>query len=100
MLSFIIKYYVEIILSLVVTLITHLYHNINKYIKKINVLEKQACINIKIHIIDKYEIINKRGFITVDEKEELLNLYNIYKDLNCNNVTEELVQNLDKIQIK
>ena len=100
MISFIIKYWVQILLSLIVTLITHLYHSIYKYIKKIDSLEKQSCLNIKMHIVEKYEKITQKGYMSMDEKEEILELYNIYKKLECSNVVEGLVQGLDSIPIK
>lgn len=100
MFSFVIKYWIQILFSLLVTLITHLYHNIYKYIKKINSLEKQSCLNIKIHIIDKYEKVISKGYITMEEKEEILELYNIYKTLNCESVVDDLVQKLESVPIK
>ena len=36
----------------------------------------------------------------MDEKEEILELYNIYKKLECSNVVEGLVQGLDSIPNK
>ena len=86
MFSFIIKYWVQILFSLLVTLITHINNNIYKYIKKIKEIEKQFCLNIKLHIME--------------EKEEILDLYNIYKKLDCESVVDVLVQNLEKVPIK
>lgn len=100
MLSFIIKYWLEILFSLVVAVFSYLYRKIFKYIKKIDILEKQACLNLKIHIVEKYEIIKKKEYITMDEKEELLILYNIYKKLECSNIVEEMIKELNNMPLK
>ena len=100
MFSFIIHYWIGILFSLIVTLITHLYHNIYKYIKKINVINDEACLNIKLHIINKYEKISSKGYMTMEEKEELSEIYEIYKKLNCSNVATDLINSLESIPIK
>ena len=100
MLSFIIKYWLEISLSLVLAVLSYLYRKIFKYIKKIDILEAQACLNLKIHIVEKYEIIKKKEYITMDEKEELLILYNIYKKLECSNIVEEMIKELNNMPLK
>ena len=50
MLDFIINYWLEIFFSLIVLIFTHLYRKILKYLKKIDTLETQACLNLKFHI--------------------------------------------------
>lgn len=100
MLSFIMKYWIEILFSLLVTVVTYLYRKIFKYIKKIDILEKQACLNLKIHILEKYEAIKKKKYITLEEKEEIMNLYNIYKKLECSNIVEEIIKELANIPLK
>ncbi len=100
MVSFILHYWIEILFSVIVTLLTHLYRKISKYIKKIDILEKQACLNLKIHISEKYFIIKKKEYITMDEKEEIMELYNLYKKLECSNIVDEMVKELNNIPLK
>ena len=59
MVSFIINYWIEIVFSLIVTFLTYLYRKIIKYIQKIDILKDQACLNLKMHISEKYELIKK-----------------------------------------
>lgn len=100
MFSFVIKYWMQILFSLLITLISHIYHHIYKYIKKIKSLEKQSCLNLKMHILDKYERINTKGYMTIKEKEEIYELYDIYKKLDCESVVDDLIQSLENIKIK
>ena len=63
MLSFIVHYWIEILFSVIVTILTHLYRKISKYIRKIDKLENEACANLKIHIKEKYTEIKKKEYI-------------------------------------
>ena len=100
MLYFITEYWVEILFSLLVTVITHLYRKIFKYVKKIDIIEEQACLNLKMHILEKYGTIRKKKYITLEEKEEIMNFYNIYKKLECSNIVEEIIKELANIPLK
>lgn len=100
MLSFIVNYWIQILFSLVVALITFLFRRILKYMKKIDILVGQACLNLKMHIMEKYQIIKDKGFITMEEKEEVMELYNLYKKLECSSIVEEIIKELDNIPLK
>ena len=79
MISFITEYWIGIIFTLLITLVTNLYRKISKYIKKIDALQQQACLNLKIHIVEKFEKIRINNSITIEEKEELGRLYALCK---------------------
>ena len=100
MVSFIINYWIEIVFSLIVTFLTYLYRKITKYIKKIDILKDQACLNLKMHISEKYEINKKKNFITMEEKEEIITLYELYKKLECSNIADEMVKEINNIPFK
>lgn len=100
MVSFIIHYWIEIVFSLIVTFLTYLYRKITKYIKKIDILKEQACLNLKMHISEKYELIKKKNFITMEEKEEIITLYELYKKLECSNIVDEMVKEINNIPFK
>ncbi len=100
MVSFIINYWIEIVFSLIVTFLTYLYRKITKYIKKIDILKDQACLNLKMHISEKYELIKKKNFITMEEKEEIINLYELYKKLECSNIADEMVKEINNIPFR
>ena len=74
MLSFIMNYWITILFSLVVAIVTFLYRKLLKYLKNIDILEKQACLVLKLIILKKYEEINEKNFITVAEQEEILEI--------------------------
>lgn len=100
MISFIINYWIEILFSLIVTVLSHLYRKISKYIKRIKTLEKESCLNLKIHIIQKYEAIKKREYITMDEKEEIIELYDLYKNLECSSIVDEIMKEISNMNLK
>ncbi len=100
MVSFIIHYWIEIVFSLIVTFLTYLYRKITKYIKKIDILKDQACLNLKMHISEKYELIKKKNFITMEEKEEIITLYELYKKLECSNIVDEMVKEINNIPFR
>lgn len=100
MLSFILNYWIEILFSLIVTVITFIYRKIFKYVKKIDILKEGACLNLKMHIIEKYEKVLKKKYITIEEKEEIMTLYNVYKKLECSNIVEEIIKELSNIPLK
>lgn len=100
MISFIINYWIEILFSLIVTVLSHLYRKISKYIKRINALEKESCLNLKIHIIQRYEAIKKREYITMDEKEEIIELYDLYKNLECSSIVDEIMKEISNMNLK
>ncbi len=100
MLNFIITYWIEILFSLLVTVITHLYRNFRKYLKKIDTLEKQACLNLKLHIIERYMSARRNGYISMDEKEDVLELYNFLKSFNCSNIAEDIIKEINQIPLK
>lgn len=100
MVSFIINYWIEIVFSLIVTFLTYLYRKIIKYIKKIDILKDQACLNLKMHISEKYELIKKKNLITMEEKEEIITLYELYKKLECSNIADEMVKEINNIPFR
>ena len=100
MISFIVKYWIEILFSLLVTIITHLYRNLRKYIKKIDTLEGQACLNLKLHIIERYMVFRENGFVSMDEKEDVLELYNFLKSFNCSNIAEDIIKEINKLPLR
>lgn|SRR5574344_249652 len=100
MLTFILKYWIEILFSLLISIITYLYRRITRYMKKINALEQHACLNLKNHILERYKKAKQKGYITLEEKEEIMELYNFYKNLECSNIVEQIIKELESIPIK
>ena len=100
MLSFIVHYWIEILFSVIVTILTHLYRKISKDIRKRDKLENEACTNLKIHIKEKYTEIKKKEYITMEEKEEIMELYELYKKLECSNIVDEMVKEINILPLK
>lgn len=100
MFSFILNYWLEILFSLVVAIFTYLYKKIMRYLKKIDMLENQACLNLKFHIIERYKLFSSRGYITMEEKEEVNDLYNSLKCISCANIADEIIKNINDIPLK
>lgn len=53
-----------------------------------------------MHISEKYELIKKKNFITMEEKEEIINLYELYKKLECSNIADEMVKEINNIPFR
>ena len=100
MLEFIIKYWIEFIFGAVMTLLTFLIKQVKKYKKSLDDTSKGVIILLKTEIIEKYDILSKQEAITIDEKQSILSIYNVYKKLECCTVIDELIANLDSIPIK
>lgn len=95
MLSFVITYWVEILFSLIASYIAFVFRKIKKQIETIKYLDEAACLNLKMHILEKYKTIKEKGHITIDDKEEILTLYNLYKKLDCSNVFVDIFNELN-----
>ena len=100
MLEFIIKYWIEFIFGAVMTLLTFLIKQVKKYKKSLDDTSKGVIVLLKTEIIEKYDILSKQEAITIDEKQSILSIYNVYKKLECCTVIDELIANLDSIPIK
>ena len=100
MLEFLMKYFIEILFTLLTSIIIHLYRKIHKYINTMETLEKVACINLKKYIQNQYEIIKEKNFVTIEEKEELINVCEYYKRIECSKIIETLIKEIDNIPIK
>ena len=57
-------------------------------------------LNLKFHIIERYKTISAKGYITMEEKEEINELYNSLKNINCQNVADEIIKNINNIPLK
>lgn len=98
--EFVIEYLAEIILTIVTTLIINVYKKMKKLIDTIEINRTSIISVIKNIFIDKFYMHKNKGCISLNEKETLNNLYIEYKKLGGNGIIDDLMEDLDKLQIK
>ena len=97
---FILKYWLEVIFGLVITILTCMIKQIKNYKKILNTTSKGVVVLLKTKIIERYDILIKKDAISIAEKQSILDIYNVYKELDQCTVIDGLIKKLDSIPIK
>ncbi|SRR5574344_1762963 len=100
MLEFIIKYWIQILFTLILSLFTHFFREISKYKKKLDATNEGIIVLLKVKIIEQYNNFTKKDTISIEEKEGIIDLYNVYKKFECCDVIKDLMEKINSIQIK
>ena len=100
MLDFIIKYWIQILFGIIISLFTYLYKQILNYKKKIDKTNEGIVVLLKIKIIERYDICRNKEKITIEEKEVVLDLYNVYKNFECCDVIKDLIEKIKAFPIE
>ena len=53
-----------------------------------------------MHIAERYAEIKKKDYITMEGKEQIMELYELYKKLECSNIADEMVKEINSIPFK
>ena len=59
-----------------------------------------AALILKMKIEEKYNLYIKKESISIEEKQEIIDLYNIYKKFECCDVIADLIKKINSIPIK
>lgn len=100
MLQFIIKYWIQLLFGLIISLFTYFFKEIKVYKKKLDATNEGIIVLLKMKIVEQYDNHIKRASISIEEKEAIIDLYNVYKKLKCCDVVDELIEKLDSIPIE
>ncbi len=100
MLNFITQYWIQILFGLIISLFTYLIKQITAYKKKLDLANQGIIFLLKIEIIERYNLCIKKESITIEEKEVIIELYNVYKEFECCDVIEDLIKKINAIPIE
>lgn len=100
MLDFILKYWIEFLFGILITSLTYLIKQIRNYKKSLDATSKGVVVLLKTKIIERYDVLIKKDVISIAEKQNILDIYNVYKELECCTVIDELIDKLDSVPIK
>lgn len=100
MLNFILEYWIEILFGLIVSFLGYFFKQILNYKHKLDDTNKGIVVMLKFKIIEKYDEFIKKESITIEEKEGLMDLYNVYIKFECCDVVSDLIKKIDSIPIK
>lgn len=100
MVEFILKYWLQILFSIIIALITFMYKKIMSYRTKIDYTENGVKVLLKAKIIDHYNRVMENGYITLHEKETIFDMYKEYKNLGGNGVIEDLIDDLNILELR
>ena len=98
--KYLVDYLIEIVLTVTTTLIIAIYKRIKKIISTIEVYRVSIVAIIKNIYVDKYYLHKNKGCISLNEKETLNNLYIEYKKLGGDGIIDDIRDEIDKIPIK
>lgn len=98
--NFIIEYWLQILFGLLVSFAGYLYHQIKKDRSNWKVMQRSVVVLLKQSIITLYINVKYKETITVTEKEAIHELYREYKKLECCDVIDDIMMNLEKKKIE
>lgn len=99
MINFIIRYWIEFIFGLIISILGFIYKQICDHYKMIISTKNGVKVLLKNEIIKYYHEALTKNTITLFEKETLLDLYREYKQLGGNGLIENLIEKIDAIPL-
>lgn len=100
MLDFLLKYWIEIIFGLIISCFTYFFNLLLKYKKKLDATSDGVMVILKMRLIEKYNELMKKESITIEEKEVVNDLFEVYKKFECCDVVKDLMKKINSIPIK
>lgn len=97
--EFISKYFIELLFSFGIMIIGFVFNKIKKYYISVESSVKGVKVLLKTKIIEEYDRIKERGEITLYQKENIISLYNEYKQFGEDKIIKEIIEELEKINI-
>lgn len=98
--EFILKYWIEVLFGLIFSFFAYFIKQITNYKKILDATNQGVIVMLKSKIIDQYNCLIEKTFITIYEKQNVIDMYEVYKKLECCDVVEDLIKKLDTIPIK
>lgn len=100
MLNFIVQYWIQILFGLIISLFTYLFRQVSAYKNKLDANNQGIVVLLKIKIIEQYNKSIRKEAISIEEKEIIIELYNVYKEFECCDVIEDLIKKINAIPIE
>ncbi len=100
MLEFIIRYWIQILFGLIITLFSYFIKVISNYKKTLDATNKGVIVILKTKIIENYNNLIGKETITIYERQTISELYNVYEKLECCDVIKDLMEKINSIPIK
>lgn len=104
MLEFIIKYWIEVLFTLICTTFTLIFKYVLKKIKKQsdkqNAMESGVQALLRDRLIDRYREVKEKNEISILDRENLEHMYNEYVNLGGNGTVKQLMDELLEIPTK
>ncbi len=99
MIEFIIHYWIQILFGLLISLFSYFVKILRNYKKTLDTTNEGVVVILKCKIIELFNKLKNQDTITVYEKENILDLYNVYKKLECCDVVDDLIKKINNIPI-
>lgn len=100
MLDFIIKYWIQILFGLIISLFSYFVKLVSNYKKTLDTTNKGVIVILKTKIIENYNSLIGKDTITIYEKQSISELYDVYEKLECCDVIKDLMEKINSIPIK
>ncbi len=100
MIKFILEYWLQILFSIIIAVIMFMYRKIISYKNKIESTENGVKVLLKAKIIEHYNRVIDNGYLTLHEKQAMLEMYEEYKKLGGNGIIKDLMKELNEVEIK
>lgn len=98
--EFILKYWIEVLFGLIFSFLTYFVKTIKNYKKTLDATNKGVVVMLKSNIIQQYNLLIEKKEISIYEKQNIIDMYEVYKKLECCDIIEDLIKKLDNIPIK
>lgn len=100
MTDFILKYWLQIGFSLLITAFSYFYSMVKEWILRQSVLEDATRAYLKHKIIESYHQSIEKGAVSIEEFECVDDLFKSYKALGGNGTCERIYNDFQKIKIQ
>ena len=99
-LEFILKYWIEVLFGVIFSFLTYFVRIIKNYKKTLDATNKGVIVMLKSNIIEQYNLLIEKKEISIYEKQNIIDMYEVYRKLECCDIIEDLIKKLDNIPIK
>ena len=97
--TFILKYWIEIFFGILIGLFGYIYQRLKKYYSLIETTKNGVKVLLKVEIIRRYNEYKKNGEISMFDKEIISELYKEYGNLDGNGIISEIVKKINEIPL-
>lgn len=100
MLQFVMEYWIQFAFGILISFSAYLFRKVKTYFVILEQAKESVKTLLKIELINNYEFYQKKGVMSVDEKERIRVLYNEYSKLGGEGIMEEMMIKFQNIPIR